>query len=193
MREFLKGLELDKETIDTIMAEHGKLITESKEKISELEGKVKTYETTVKELETKSGDNQKVQEELDNLKKSITEKEEADKKAKEDKLLTDEIGKVFEGKSFVNDYTKNSIINDIKSELLKPENKGKGYKEIAEVLTKDKDGIFVNPNKAKDMDGMNQNISTDVTKETFEKMGYKERLTLKQENPDLYQSFIGSK
>ena len=36
MREFLKGLDLDDETIDTIMAEHGKLVTKDKEKITEL-------------------------------------------------------------------------------------------------------------------------------------------------------------
>lgn len=34
MREFLKGLELDDETVDTIMAEHGKLVTKDKEKIA---------------------------------------------------------------------------------------------------------------------------------------------------------------
>lgn len=49
MREFLKGLELDKETIDTIMAEHGKLITEAKEEIMELTDKVKDYETKIDE------------------------------------------------------------------------------------------------------------------------------------------------
>ena len=43
MREFLKGLDLDKETIDTIMAEHGKYITEAKEQILELEGEVQDY------------------------------------------------------------------------------------------------------------------------------------------------------
>jgi hypothetical protein len=42
MREFLKGLELDKETIDTIMAEHGKLLTGSKEQIEELKAANKT-------------------------------------------------------------------------------------------------------------------------------------------------------
>jgi chromosome segregation ATPase len=49
MREFLKGLDLDKETIDTIMAEHGKLITEAKEQISELTDKVKDYESKFEE------------------------------------------------------------------------------------------------------------------------------------------------
>lgn len=43
MREFLKGLDLDKETIDTIMAEHGKYITEAKEQIMELKDEVQDY------------------------------------------------------------------------------------------------------------------------------------------------------
>lgn len=36
MREFLRGLDLDEETIDTIMAEHGKLMTKNVEKINNL-------------------------------------------------------------------------------------------------------------------------------------------------------------
>ena len=43
MREFLKGLDLDKETIDTIMAEHGKYITEAKEEIMQLKDEVQDY------------------------------------------------------------------------------------------------------------------------------------------------------
>jgi len=47
MREFLKGLDLDKETIDTIMAEHGKYITEAKEQIMELKDQVGEYKTKI--------------------------------------------------------------------------------------------------------------------------------------------------
>lgn len=61
MREFLKGLELDKETIDTIMAEHGKLITEAKEEILNLKQQVngfekekQTYEKKIQDYEKKS-------------------------------------------------------------------------------------------------------------------------------------------
>ena len=43
MREFLTGLDLDKETIDTIMAEHGKYITEAKEEIMQLKDEVQDY------------------------------------------------------------------------------------------------------------------------------------------------------
>ena len=56
MREFLKGLELDKETIDTIMAEHGKLITEAKEQILELKTQVNGFETEKQKYESKLKD-----------------------------------------------------------------------------------------------------------------------------------------
>ena len=42
MREFLKGLDFDKETIDTIMAEHGKLLTSAKEDVTTANGTIKT-------------------------------------------------------------------------------------------------------------------------------------------------------
>lgn len=146
MREFLKGLELDKETIDTIMAEHGKLITEAKEKTQELENKVKDYETKIDELSSKAETNTKVQEELDNLKKSIAENEAKAKAKAEDEILTKNITSVFGDKKFVNEYTKNAIISDIKTALKDSNNAGKSAKDLFEELTKDKDGIFSNPN-----------------------------------------------
>ena len=147
MREFLKGLELDKETIDTIMAEHGKLITEAKEKTQDLENKVKDYETKIGELSSKAETNTKVQEELDNLKKSIAENEAKAKAKAEDEILTKNITSAFGDKKFVNDYTKNAIVNDIKTALKDSNNAGKSAKDLFEELTKDKEGIFDNPNK----------------------------------------------
>lgn len=147
MREFLKGLELDKETIDTIMAEHGKLITEAKEKTQNLENKVKDYETKIGELSSKAEANTKVQEELDNLKKSIAENEAKAKAKAEDDALTKNITSAFGDKKFVNEYTKNAIIGDIKTALKDSNNAGKSAKDLFEELTKDKEGIFDNPNK----------------------------------------------
>lgn len=147
MREFLKGLDLDKETIDTIMAEHGKLITEAKEKTQELESKVKDYESKISDLSSKAETNTKVQEELDNLKKSIAENEAKAKAKEEDEILTKNITSVFGDKKFVNEYTKNAIISDIKTALKDSNNAGKSAKDLFEELTKDKEGIFDNPNK----------------------------------------------
>ena len=147
MREFLKGLDLDKETIDTIMAEHGKLITEAKEKTQELESKVKDYESKISDLSSKAETNTKVQEELDNLKKSIAENEAKAKAKAEDEILTKNITSVFGDKKFVNEYTKNAIISDIKTALKDSNNAGNSAKDLFEELTKDKEGIFDNPNK----------------------------------------------
>lgn len=52
MREFLKGLDLDNETIDTIMAEHGKYITGLKEKNEEYKDMISKYEEDIKQLNT---------------------------------------------------------------------------------------------------------------------------------------------
>ena len=50
MREFLRGLEFDEETIDTIMAEYGKLVTKDKEKIQELQNQVQFNDDDEKKL-----------------------------------------------------------------------------------------------------------------------------------------------
>ena len=151
MREFLKGLDLDKETIDTIMAEHGKLITEAKEKTQELESKVKDYESKIGELSSKTETNTKVQEELDKLKTQIAEekkqKEQEDLEATLNKNVLEAIG----DKEFVNERTKNAIINEVKTALQDKANVGKSAKDIFETITKDSTDIFKNKNELKDM------------------------------------------
>lgn len=151
MREFLKGLELDKETIDTIMAEHGKLITEAKEKTQELENKVKDYESKIGELSSKAETNTKVQEELDKLKTQIAEekkqKEQEDLEATLNKNVLEAIGDA----EFVNERTKNAIINEVKTALQDKANVGKSAKNIFETITKDSTDIFKNKNELSDM------------------------------------------
>jgi hypothetical protein len=41
MREFLKGLDFDEETVDTIMAEHSKMMAKSAEQAAALKEKLK--------------------------------------------------------------------------------------------------------------------------------------------------------
>ena len=67
MREFLKGLELDSETIDTIMAEHGKHLTGLKEQVDTLKQENEDYKKQVGELNTTIEQNNKSLENLQNL------------------------------------------------------------------------------------------------------------------------------
>ena len=68
MREFLRGLELDEETIDTIMAEYGKNVTRYKEEIDDFKNQVSSYQDTIKELNSKVEDNSKSLEDLQKYK-----------------------------------------------------------------------------------------------------------------------------
>ena len=176
MREFLRGLEFDEETVDTIMAEYGKLVTKDKEKIQELENQV-----------LNSGENWKKKfEELD----TQVKKEKEEKKAKEeDDMLVKNINEAFGDKKFVNEYTKNSIINEIKMALKDNANQGKSAKDLFNEITKDKEGIFTNPNSMVDMPGIGDVDTGNISREDFEKMGYKERLELKQTNPELFKKY----
>ena len=147
MREFLKGLELDAETIDTIMAEHGKLVTKDKEELQ-------TLKAQLRELKENSKNAEELQVKYDELVKANEEKEAKQKAEEEDKVLTDNINALFEGKTFTSEYAKAGLLNDIKNGLNKPENKGKGIQDLFNEITKDKTDIFTNPNQIQDMPGM---------------------------------------
>ena len=147
MREFLKGLDLDNELIDTIMAEHGKLVTKDKEELQ-------TLKSQMKELKENSKNADELQSKYDELVKANEEREAKQKAEEEDKILTDNINTLFEGKTFTSEYARQGLLNDIKSGLNKPENKGKGIQDLFDELTKDKTDIFTNPNQMKDMEGM---------------------------------------
>jgi hypothetical protein len=173
MREYLKDLDLDMDTIDIIMAQYGKLVTRDKEEIQTLKEQVKNLKSTGGE---------ELQKKYDEL---LKEKEEAESKKKDqemDKNIADALG----NKKFVNDYTKNSIISEVKTAMSDEKNAGKSVTDLFKEITKDKEGIFVNPNKPYDMAGTSEVIFGDVSKDTFDKMSYRERVELKSENPELF-------
>ena len=182
MREFLKGLDLDSELIDTIMAEHGKLVTKDKEELQ-------TLKSQIKELKENSKNAEELQVKYDELSKKIEEETAKKKAEEEDGIITNNINQVFGDKKFVNDFTKNAIMNEIKTALKDSANIGKSAKDLFEEITKGKDGIFANPNKMEDMPGVDDNVENAVSKADFDKMGYKDRVALKQSNPELFNKY----
>ena len=180
MREFLKGLDLDQETIDTIMAEHGKIVTKDKEELQ-------TLKSQIKELKESSKTANDFEQKYNELVKQNEERDKQEKAKEDDKILTNNIIEAFGDKKFTSDYARNGLISDIKLALNKPENKGKGITDLIDELSKDKTGIFDTPNKIIDIPGANENVDTSITKDKFDKMSYNERLKLKQDNPDLFK------
>jgi chromosome segregation ATPase len=169
-REELEGL--TDEQKDLVMKLYGKDISKKdkeledvKTKLTEANEKITTYETKINEFNETSKDNADWKAKYDELQTSIAEQEAKRKAEEDDKILTNNILSVFGEKKFTSDYAKNGLMNDIKTELSKTENKGKGIQEIFDSLTKDKTDIFVNPNQIKDMAGMGDSEEQNNVKE----------------------------
>lgn len=203
MKGFLEELEigegkvkLSKEEIKSIIAKHGEYIKTETEKVEkQYKEEISEYKSTIDDLKEQIKNAPK-SDELESLKGKIAdyEQKEADRVAKqkakeEDDILTKNIVEVIGDKKFVNDYTKNSIINEVKTALKDNANLGKSTKDLFEQITNGKDGIFANPNQVIDMPSVDENVETTISKEDFNKMGYKERLELKSSNPELFKKY----
>ena len=163
---------LDEEQIEKVMALYGKAVAKKDKEIEtltdskkELEEKVSTYETKINEFNESSKDNADWKLKYEELQTSIKEQEAKQKAEEEDKLLNENISKLFEGKTFTSEYARNGLLNDIKNGLNKPENKGKGIQELFDEITKDKTDVFASPNQIKDMEGMGDSEETNNVKE----------------------------
>jgi DNA repair exonuclease SbcCD ATPase subunit len=163
---------LESEQVDKVMALYGKAIGKYekdietlKEDKKTLEDKISTYETKINEFNESAKDNADWKTKYEELQTSIKEQEAKQKAEEEDKILTDNINALFEGKTFTSEYARNGLLNDIKAGLNKPENKGKGIQDLFNELTKDKTDIFTNPNQVKDMEGMGDSEQDNNTKE----------------------------
>ena len=163
---------LESEQVDKVMSLYGKAITKKEKEIEtlnaskkELEDKVATYETKINEFNESAKDNADWKSKYEELQTSIKEQEAKKKAEEEEKILTDNINALFEGKTFTSEYARNGLLNDIKLGLNKPENKGKGIQDLFNELTKDKTDIFTNPNQMKDMESMGDSEEQNNTKE----------------------------
>ena len=163
---------LESEQIDKVMALYGKAITKKDKEIEtltdskkELEEKVTTYETKINEFNESAKENADWQSKYEELQTSIKEQEAKKQAEEQDKILTNNINALFEGKTFTSEYARSGLMNDIKAGLNKPENKGKGIQDLFDELTKDKTDIFTNPNEIKDMEGMGDSEQDNNTKD----------------------------
>ena len=153
--------ELTDEQKELVMSLYGKAIAKKDKEIEnlnnsnkELEEKISTYETKINEFNENAKDNADWKLKYEELQTSIKEQEAKKEAEEQDKILTDNIKNLFEGKTFTSDYAREGLMKDIKDGLGKKENKGKGIQDLFDELTKDKTDIFVNPNQQQDMAGM---------------------------------------
>lgn len=157
---------------ELVMSLYGKAITKKDKEIEtlknnnkDLEEKISTFETKIQEFNESAKENADWQTKYEELQTSIKEQEAKKQAEEQDKLLTDNINLLFEGKTFTSEYARNGLMADIKNGLNNPENKGKGIQDLFNELTKDKTDIFTSPNQQTDMPSMGDSEENTNTKE----------------------------
>lgn len=147
-RDFLKGLEgMTDAAVDAIMAEFGKDLQAEKERTAAAQRGLDEAKARIGELEKSGGEGAEAMKELSALKAKL-EKEAEEARAKAaDAQLSEMIRSVFpKERKIVNAYTEEALIAEVKEAMGKAENRGKGAAELFNALTKDREGIFANPN-----------------------------------------------
>lgn len=165
MKDFLENLEigenkvkLSQEEIKSILAEHGKSVKTETEKVeNNMRKENEDLKATIDDLKEQVNKAPK-SDEIESLKSKIADYEtkEKERKEEEDKKIFEEnlnknVLEAIGDAEFVNERTKNAIINEVKTALQDKANVGKSAKDIFETITKDSTDIFKNKNELKDM------------------------------------------
>lgn len=126
---------------------------------------------TIKKLEDASGDAEATRKELERYKQEEEERKKAEKEAETDRILTEAAEQALDGKEFVNDFTRNHFVSELKKAIADPANKGKRAVKLFEEMTKDLDGIFKNPQQEKlKIPGVDHHDGQPMTKEDIFKI-----------------------
>ena len=161
------------------------------EEVKTLKGEKKTLEDEVTKLNENANGNEEVKKELEALKAKIdadAKQAEADRISREkaesdERLFNEAVGE----KKFSHDAIKSHYFNLFRQDLAKEENKGKSAVDILHNLTKDDKNAFEGVTAVKLAGGTPQGVGgKSVTREDFNKMSYKERLQIYNENQALY-------
>ena len=161
------------------------------EELKTLKGEKKALEDEVSKLNENANGNEDVKKELEALKAKIdadakqaeAERISREKAESDERLFNEAVGE----KKFSHDAVKSHYFNLFRQDLAKEENKGKSAVDILHNLTKDDATAFTGVTAVKLQGGTPQGVGgKSVTREDFNKMSYKERLQIYNENQALY-------
>lgn len=179
MRKFLKGLELPEDTIDSIMARYGELVTKDKEEISSLRTQIEEQNEKIKKAEAVNIEEIKKQAKAEGIAEGSKEIEDFKKQNALDKALSKYKAKDTSILSKMLDMEKVKY-ND-KFEIVE------GLEDQINSIKESHDYLFDNDKPLPTFSGdIKQPGKTQITKEVFNKMGYQDRLKLYNENKELY-------
>lgn len=204
-RAELEALGLTKEQIDSVIGINGNDIEKVKTKLTEAEKEADTLKEQIKDRDKQLNDLKNSKEDLDGLKSQI-ETLQKDNKAKDEQYkaeirnlkVSSAVDAALTGAKAKNHTAVKALLKDLdKAELLE-DGTVKGLKEQIEALTKADDSKFLfdietapqTPKGATPASSPKAS-ATGITKEQFNKMGYRERLDLFNNDPTTYNSLMG--
>lgn len=152
VRNIISGItdEQLQQILDINSADIGK----AKELIAGLQKQLDTANNTISELEKNKGDVATLQAEIDGYKQEKANREKAEREAQKDAALMSRFDKLNGEQKYTNEFTKNGVFAEFKAALENSENAGKSDADIFAALTKDREGIFANPNPSIDIPGI---------------------------------------
>lgn len=190
-RKFLEDLGLDKDIVDQIMQENGNDINKAKSDYEDIKTQLETANNTIKERDTQLktlkdsvGDNETLKAQITDLENK--NKEYAEKYSNELKelKLNSAIKLAIHGKVFNEDIAANLF--DKSKLVLGDDGKVIGIDEQLENIKKDNAFLFKTGEVKTPYNPAGGSNPTEITKEQFSKMGYKERVELYNTNKELY-------
>ena len=195
-RAELEALGLTKEQIDSVMGINGNDIEKVKTKLTEAEKEADTLKEQIKDRDKQLNDLKNSKEDLEGLKSQI-ETLQKDNKAKDEQYKA-EIRNLKVNSAVDAALTGAKAKNLTAVKALLKDGTVKGLKEQIEALTKADDSKFLfdieaTPQTPKGATPASspKTSATGITKEQFNKMGYRERLDLFNNDPTTYNSLMG--
>ena len=196
--KYLEDLGVEKDVAEKILAERGREIEADKAKREKLETELKekteSLDNLSKEFEDLKANNASAEEYKSKYEALVADNEAKAKQAEADRILAEknaDIEKRFAecvgDKKFSHDAIKADYLKKFADALESEEYKGKGDVDIFHALTKDDKNAFEGVTAVKLAGGTPQGVGgKSVTREDFNKMSYKERLQIYNENQALY-------
>ena len=191
-RKFLEDLGLEKEVIDKIMTENGNDVNNAKSKLEaerdNYKSQLETAQTALKEFE--GVDVKELNGKISTLTADL-EKKESEYQAKiADMEFNSVIDAAISGSKAKNSKAVKALL-DLET-LKSSKNQSEDIKSALEKIKSENDYLFESTEPIKNPVAPTNNPSvTGITKEAFNKMGYAERLKLKQTDPEKYNELKG--
>lgn len=200
-RKQLEELGLDEEQVNAVMKAYGESINDYKdkaEKVDGLESQIEDYKNQISErdnqlngLKEQAEGNEELQQKIKDLQdENVQIKKDSDQKLKQQKKQS-KLELALKDAGARNPKAVKALLNDELVNLDENDNLV-GLNEQLEGL-KESDSYLFGEEQPKGLAGRDPVPGNDggakkgITKEQFNQMGYKDRVELYQENPDLYQ------